>query len=151
MSLRGGCTCGRVRYEVSGVPLFRAHCHCNTCQAYNQADNADIVVMRSKDVSLEGEDHIDFRFHQRPPVINRGKCALCGGVVVERIHLPLPPKLTIIPAQTLDSADGAPDVAFHMFFHRRVKDVADNLPKHSGYLRSQTAFSMAALRGLRNR
>ena len=149
LPMSGGCMCGEVRYAISGPLLFRAHCHCETCQAYTQAEHADIIVMRSRDVILEGESQIGFRFHQFPPVINRGTCAACGGVAVERIHLPVSPKLTIIPAQTLESTDGAPNVAFHMFYHRRVKDAQDRLPKHSGYLRSQTAFSMAALRSLR--
>ncbi len=28
----GGCRCGRVRFRVSGVPLFTGACHCRGCQ-----------------------------------------------------------------------------------------------------------------------
>jgi hypothetical protein len=28
----GGCRCGRVRFRVSGAPLFTAACHCRGCQ-----------------------------------------------------------------------------------------------------------------------
>lgn len=145
----GGCSCGKVRYTLKGATLFRAYCHCQTCQAYNQAERADILVMRSGDVVLDGEHHIDFRFHQKPPVIKRGTCASCGGVAIEKIHLPLSPKLTIIPAQTLDAPERAPRADFHMFYHRSIKEAEDRLPTHSGYLKSQWAFTAAVIKGLR--
>ena len=145
----GGCSCGKVRYGITGAPLFRARCHCRTCQAYNDAAFGDILVLRSRDVTLSGEDQIAFRFHQTPPVVRRGRCSSCDGVAVERIHLPLFPKLTILPAPTLDQPEDAPQLDFHMFYHRRREDVADALPKHSGYLSSQWAFAAGILKGLR--
>ncbi len=146
---KGGCVCGSVQYTTNGAPLFRAFCHCETCQAYNQADYADILVMRSGSVALEPETSIDFQFHQWPPVVRRGKCADCGGVAVEKISLPLFPKLIVIPAQTLRSQERAPAPAFHMFCHRRVTEIEDSLTRHTGYLSSQWAFASAVLRGLR--
>lgn len=143
----GGCACGTVRYAISGAPLFRAFCHCKTCQAYNGAEHADIVVMRSGDVTLVGESHIDFKYKQSPPVIRRGRCVQCDGVAIERIHLPFSPKLIILPVKTLDSTTNAPAPAFHMFYHRRGQDAEDMLPKHSSYLRSQSAFILAVFRG----
>ncbi|MEM7290056.1 MAG: GFA family protein [Pseudomonadota bacterium] len=147
----GGCACGSVRYAIKGTPLFRAFCHCETCQAYNQADFADIIILRSRDVVLNAEDQIDYRFHQWPPALKRGKCKQCGGVAIEKIHLPLSSKLTIIPTQTLHRPEDATEPTFHMFYHRRVTDVHDSLPKHSGYPKSQWAFTAAVLKGLRSR
>ena len=147
----GGCQCGHVRFAIKGRPLFRAYCHCKTCQAYNQADYGDVVVMRSGDVGLSGAEHIAFEFLQNPPVVKRGRCANCDGVAVETANLPMLPELTIIPAQTLDHPAGMPDPAFHMYYNRRVADADDALPKHSGNLRSQLAFARALLGGLRRR
>jgi hypothetical protein len=31
-TMRGGCRCGRIRYEVTGEPLFSLACHCTDCQ-----------------------------------------------------------------------------------------------------------------------
>lgn len=146
--LSGACQCGLVTYAIDADPLFRAHCHCLTCQAFNQADYADIVVVRSKHVSLESREKIKFRFHQRPPVINRGRCQTCDGATLEELNLPLFPKITIVPAQTLHSMNKLPPARFHMFYHRRIDDAKDDLPKHSSYVRSQLAFSSALLASL---
>ena len=142
---RGSCSCNQVKYDVSGTPMFRAYCHCKICQAFNQSDFADIIVMRSKDVAVTGTNKIAFRYHQQPPLIRRGNCAECGGVAIETIHIPVLPKMTIIPAQTLHNSELAPAPSFHMFYHRRVSEASDELPKHEGYLRSQWAFSTAVL------
>ena len=32
LSRSGGCTCGRVRYTVIGVPTVVGLCHCTTCR-----------------------------------------------------------------------------------------------------------------------
>jgi hypothetical protein len=30
--LQGGCFCGRIRYEVTGVPFQETNCHCSICR-----------------------------------------------------------------------------------------------------------------------
>jgi len=145
----GGCACGHVRYATKGTPLFRAYCHCLICQEYNQADRADIIVMRSSDVEMDAADRIAFKSYRAPPILQRGKCRRCDGVALERMRIPLMPRLTILPAQTLDDSGGFPSSSFHMFYHRRVTDADDALPRHSTYLSSQLAFSSRLLRALR--
>ena len=50
--LEGGCTCGAVRYRMTGAPLFVHCCHCRWCQretgaafALNALIEADRVVV----------------------------------------------------------------------------------------------------------
>ena len=52
--LEGGCTCGAVRYRMTGGPLFVHCCHCRWCQretgaafALNAMIEADRVVLLS--------------------------------------------------------------------------------------------------------
>ena len=33
----GGCLCGAVRYQATGVPLVTGHCHCADCRRHNGA------------------------------------------------------------------------------------------------------------------
>ena len=30
--LRGGCFCGRIRYEAAGTPFHETNCHCSICR-----------------------------------------------------------------------------------------------------------------------
>ena len=32
MNAKGGCFCGRIRYEAVGVPFHATHCHCSICR-----------------------------------------------------------------------------------------------------------------------
>ncbi len=143
----GGCACGSVQYQLTAMPMFRARCHCHICQEFNQAEYADILIMRAASVTVVGREHIDFKFHRSPPLLSRGNCRSCGGAAVEEMNLPLMPNLTIVPVQTLRNNAGIPDPKFHMFYHRRLQNADDDLPKHSGYLSSQLGFSKAVLSG----
>lgn len=41
--MTGGCSCGRVRYEAAGPPLFSVVCHCRDCQ--RASGTAGVPVM----------------------------------------------------------------------------------------------------------
>ncbi len=148
MQAEGSCECQYVRFEFEGLPLFRAFCHCKICQEFNQADFADIIVVQSKDVTVPEMDRIKFKHYRQPPILSRGRCVKCNGVAIETMRIPVLPRLTILPSQTLSCATGVPDPLFHMFYHRRVKEFSDDLPKSSNYLQSQLRFSSALLAGL---
>jgi hypothetical protein len=54
LALEGGCTCGAVRYRMTGAPMFVHCCHCRWCQretgasfALNAMIEADRVVLLS--------------------------------------------------------------------------------------------------------
>lgn len=145
---QGACTCGQVQFKMKAKPLFRAHCHCTNCQSFNDANYADIIVLRSRDVSLTGQESIAFENYQKPPLLKRGRCSDCSGVVIEEMNIPLIPSLTIIPAQTLHQTAEMPAPRFHMFYHRRANEIDDDLPKYSGYISSQVRFSTVLLRAL---
>lgn len=145
---KGACKCGLVQFGVTGKLLFRAYCHCTICQSFNDADFADILVLRSKDVSVEGRDSIAFKNYRNPPLLKRGRCSVCNGVAVEEMTIPLFPRLTIIPLQTLGQPAELPPPSFHMFYHRRTADADDTIPKYSGYISSQTRFSASLMKAL---
>lgn len=144
----GGCGCQHVQFEVNCAPLFRAFCHCTICQEFNQADFADIIVVRTKNVTQPEIGRIKFKNYNRLPIINRGRCAKCSGVAIETLSIPSLPRITIIPLQTLVRSTGVPEPLFHMFYHRRVKDANDDLPKLTNYIQSQWRFSSAVLTAL---
>ncbi|MBT9317995.1 GFA family protein [Leptothoe spongobia] len=37
MTIKGGCLCGKVRYEVTGRLFDVSHCHCSMCRRQHGA------------------------------------------------------------------------------------------------------------------
>ncbi|PCJ15210.1 MAG: hypothetical protein COB04_13620 [Gammaproteobacteria bacterium] len=143
INAQGQCPCGETQFKIVGKPIIRAICHCTICQEFNQGPYGDIVIFRNKDIQLPKDNTVAFKAYAFPPVVQRGKCTACNQPAIEFI-----PGLTIVPSHTLKDSDVLPEVSFHSFYHRRVEDAQDPLPKYSGYLTSQVCFMgklMAAL------
>lgn len=139
------CACGSVSYEIVGKPLIRAFCHCTICQKLNSAPYADIVVFKEKDVLMPGNEHLAYKAQRFPPLLQRGQCTSCQNIAIEYVNLGPFPKLIAVPSKNIDDQSLIPEPSLHIFYDTRVKDIDDNLPKHSGYLSSQFAFSKALI------
>ncbi|MBL4608930.1 MAG: GFA family protein [Pseudomonadales bacterium] len=136
----GRCSCGETTFTVLGKPIIRALCHCEICQDFNQSPYADITVFYAKDIMLPENNCVTFKTYSAPPAVQRGKCSACGNPAIEFMNMPLFPKLSIIPSANISETVTLPEPAFHSFYHRRISDMDDNLPKYSGYIKSQLAF-----------
>lgn len=134
------CSCGATQFDVQGAPLLRAFCHCEICQAFNQAPYADITLFRARDVQVPAEQLVDYKSWQPPGLVLRGQCKACGKPAIERMRLPGLPKMLIVPTANLQDASQIPGASLHIFYHRRHADADDKLPKYSGYLASQLGF-----------
>ncbi|MFT4822979.1 MAG: hypothetical protein ACI9DH_000207 [Halioglobus sp.] len=136
----GQCECGENTFKITGEPLFRAICHCEICQEFNDAPFADITLYRSKDVDFPGENKIEYKAYTNPPMAQRGRCTACHKPTIEFLKIPVMPGLTIVPSKNLANADNLPAPSLHVFYHRRIQDAEDILPKYSGYIKSQLVF-----------
>lgn len=146
------CACGAARFEATHPPLFRAICHCGICQRFNKAEYADITIHLKTNINVKDDTTVAYAAHKNPPLVLRGTCAKCKSPAIEKLRIPFMPGLVIVPSRLMDASRALPAPKLHIFYEDRVRDADDNLPKHSGYLRSQTAFSMALVRALlRNR
>jgi len=142
------CACNGVSMAISAAPLFRACCHCTTCQRFNAAPYADVTIFRATDVTLADDTSVEFQNYQKPPLVQRGKCTSCNSPAIENISLPVLPNLRVVPSILLP-ADLQREIAFHIFYHRRVQDVDDDTPKHLGFVSSQLAFMRTLISALR--
>lgn len=140
-NLNSHCECGEARFNVSGKPLMRAFCHCTICQTFNQAAYSDITLFRARDVVVPKKDSVKFKAYASPKVLQRGKCSSCEKAAIEYLELPLMPKLFVVPTNNIGDKVLIPEPSMHVFYDARVADIQDDLPKHSGYLKSQLAFS----------
>lgn len=131
------CSCGKVSYKITGPAATRILCHCTFCQTFNDAAYSDIVLYNAKRVEYDDNNPVEFTTYSKPPAVQRGKCKHCGDAAIEFFNIPLGPKMVMVPAAMLDSPTVEP--AFHMYYHRRINDVHDELPKYSGKLKNQYA------------
>ena len=78
MHIRGGCRCGKARYEVPSPPLFIHTCHCMDCQ--NATGSAFIIniFVDGRDLQTSG----DLSVTELPTGSGAGRdmyaCAVCG-------------------------------------------------------------------------
>ncbi len=145
--LAAACACGASRFQVRSRPFARFICHCTICQAYTGKPFSDVTVLRARDVELADRMPVAYRKHRLPPNIVRGVCTSCGNPVIE-FGLAGPAKLAFVPTANYADTSTLPAASLHMFYHRRVSDARDNLPKHSGYIASQLAVVGLLMRGL---
>ena len=55
MTYRGGCACGRIRYEIAGEPIFSNHCQCRDCQRESGAGHGAYMTFARPGVTVTGE------------------------------------------------------------------------------------------------
>ena len=104
-------------------------------------------IFRAADVSITDEAAVVFKSYQKPPLVRRGKCVGCQSSTHEKVSIPGLPKLIIVATELLPPALKTRPL-MHMFYHRRVKDVSDNVPRLNGFVKSQSAFMFELLRSL---
>ena len=143
------CECKHTRFTAHGQPLLRAFCHCTICQAFNNAPFADITLFHTPDVDMPATDQVLFNTHRPPPAVQRGVCRDCGRPAIEVLQIFPLPKLIIVPSANIRDASVLPTPSLHVFYHRRVADIDDGLPKFAGYWKSQLAFGHRVLGALR--
>jgi len=51
----GSCLCGSVSFEVTGDPMFAAHCCCSDCQKASGADHITLAFYNEDQVDISGD------------------------------------------------------------------------------------------------
>jgi hypothetical protein len=131
------CLCVASRFAVAGDPIGRFFCHCTICQRIYRKPFADATYFWAGAVAVPANEPIEFRRYRPPPALRRGTCAKCGNPVVA--FLKLVPGLTVafVPSQNFPRPAELPAPGRHIFYDRRVADVADSIPKLRGYWASE--------------
>ena len=53
-TIKGGCLCGAVTYEISGEPMFVGHCACENCQKATGGGHSSIAAFPEPAVTAQG-------------------------------------------------------------------------------------------------
>lgn len=98
---RGGCACGRIRYQCSAEPIYQLICHCRDCQRASGSGYAAAIFVPNDALILTGEQP---KFHvvkaDSGRTMHRGFCGACGSPVL--VRKPDNPRIAILHAASLD-------------------------------------------------
>jgi hypothetical protein len=73
--LRGGCFCGRIRYEAAGTPFHETNCHCSICRRISGAPYVTWFSVQRFEFRLVCGEPARFK---SSAVATRSFCPHCG-------------------------------------------------------------------------
>jgi|GEM_PF-478309 len=133
------CTCGIVSAKPKAKPLERFACHCETCRQHTGQAFSDECLFWFDDVKGAEEDELLFEKQSKFTPLSRGVCRACGKPAISVLSVTSSLKFVLLPSVLLTASDELPPLSAHVFYHRCVSEIQDNVPKYRGYLASQLA------------
>ena len=120
----GGCLCGAVRYEVSGLLRDVVNCHCSMCQRLH-GNFGPHSKARKVDITITNADGL--AWYKTSEVARRGFCRECGSSLFWE---PFELDSTGIIAGSLDRPTGLKTMG-HIFVGEKPDfyDIVDDLPQ----------------------
>lgn len=136
---KGGCHCGRVKYELSrDRPLASKYCHCTTCQRLHGAPFQWAAIFHKEDINFT-HGHHDLGWYdpseksQTHHLPCKVQCSYCRSPIMDEgrnMILLFPPLI-----EGINTPEGrkAFEAKCHMFYPQRVVDFKDDgIPKFAG-------------------
>lgn len=129
MSLKGGCHCGAVRYEISETPERHGLCHCTDCRLSAGAPMVGWMIAEEGQVTIQGET----REYKSSEHGRRYFCPTCGTGLFYRNDV-IFAGLIDVQSATLDEPDAVPAQA-HIQIADRIAwmETAHELPTFDRY------------------
>lgn len=125
---RGGCLCGRVRYEIHGPLEDVVHCHCSMCRQLHAAAFRTRARVRTADWrTVAGAEYI--KYYESSAGEYKGFCSECGSSLFTRFDSH--PDMLGFPLGTLDT-DPRVRAERHVFVGSKAPwfEITDDLPQH---------------------
>lgn len=119
----GGCFCGAVALEVTGVPEGMGYCHCRSCQSWSGGPLNAFTLWSPGAVRItSGAEHVGT--FQKTAFTERKYCTRCGGHLMSN-H----PTVSLVDvfASTIPTLQFAAGV--HVNYADSVLPMHDGLPK----------------------
>ena len=125
MAIKGGCLCGKVRYEVTG-PLFGVdHCHCSMCRRQHGAAFSTYADFDPGDFTwISGEDLV--KLYETPSGGGWCFCSECGSTLAGTDK----GKISTVTLGTVEGDPGIKPEA-HIFVGSKAPwyEISDDLPQ----------------------
>ncbi|MBL3590449.1 MAG: GFA family protein [gamma proteobacterium endosymbiont of Lamellibrachia anaximandri] len=128
---KGGCLCGKVRFEITGEIENIIYCHCSQCrkaQGSAFATNGNVDV--EKFIFISGEDELTG--YQSSPGQTKYFCKHCGSPIISK-NESVPNKVRV-RLGTVESDIHERPIA-HIFITSKAnwEELPDNLPHYESY------------------
>lgn len=136
MEKQFSCECGKSVVSVSGQPLARFICHCQTCRRFTGNEANDECAFLAKNLRVADFSGLVWSKEQPGLALERGRCQHCKSPVISFFRHGAV-GLAFAPTRLLSKSMSPPDLDLHVFYHRRTYQVNDAVPKISGYWASQ--------------
>ncbi|MHB8622083.1 MAG: GFA family protein [Sulfuricaulis sp.] len=99
-TLRGGCLCGAMQYQINGHPQKFYHCHCTRCRKSTGTGHASNLFVQPGILTwLKGEELIKSYKVPEAKRFTRQFCTACGSPLPRQVK---DTDIVIIPAGSLD-------------------------------------------------
>ena len=128
---RGGCYCGRVRYEVTAEPVISAQCHCRPCQYFSGRGPNYYMLVEPARFAYSAGQTASFRRPDLENAVTREFCPSCGThLLTRRPGL----RQIVLKAGTLDdpSLYGKPRMAIFCAEMAPFHLIPDGIPAFEG-------------------
>jgi len=145
------CRCNETEFLTASNSIYRAICHCKTCQNfYEQAFN-DECAYWLRDCGPLDFEKVEFRRYQSAlSPLQRGKCKSCGKIAYSIAKMGPFGYLIMVPAARLETTFLPPAIA-HVYYDRRIEDVGDGVRKFSGHIKSQVLLQWLIVKAVMRR
>lgn len=125
MTIKGGCLCGRVQYEITGPLVGADHCHCSMCRRQHGAAFSSYAEFEPGDFAwISGQDLV--KIYEAPSGGGWCFCRECGSTLAGTDK----GKITTV---ALGTVAGDPGIRpeFHIFTSSKAQwyDITDDLPQ----------------------
>lgn len=77
----GGCSCGALRYEATGEPIFSNHCQCLDCQQLSGTGHGSYLTFPRENSAQTGEAVIRTKIGDSGNAKHHAACTACGSPV----------------------------------------------------------------------
>lgn len=125
MAIKGGCLCGKVRYEITGRLFNADNCHCSMCRQQHGAAFATYAEVNPDDFKwTSGEDFV--KVYETLSGAGWCFCRECGSSLAGTVK-------SNVTSITLGTVEGDPGIKpeSHIFVGSKAQwhDITDDLPQ----------------------